>query len=53
MSEREMRKALDEIYRDIPRFEPSEEEVEDQYRKYEDFLRQEEMSSLDLDFDLE
>jgi hypothetical protein len=53
MTEQEQRKALDEIYQDIPVYQPSEEEMDDQYRQYEAFLREEEMTSLDLDYDLE
>lgn len=52
MSNKDIEEILDEVYRGIPHYEPSEEEIEDQYRQYEAFLKKEEISSLDLDYDL-
>jgi hypothetical protein len=43
---------LDEVYAEIPAYEVTEEDVDGQYRQYEDTLKEYE-SSLDPDFDLE
>lgn len=51
MSDRDFNQALDEIYADIPHYEPSEEELEDQFKAYEKTLKDYE-ANLDLDYDL-
>lgn len=51
MSDRDVKQALDEIYKDIPHYEPSEEDVEEQFKTYEKALKEYE-TSLDLDYGL-
>lgn len=53
MLKQDQQRALDEIYRDIPVNELSEEDVNDLFRQFEEFLKNDEMSSLDLDYGLE
>ena len=41
---------LDEVYAEIPSHEVTEDDVDGMYRQYEEMMRREELSSLDLDF---
>lgn len=44
---------FDEVYSEIPAYELTEEDVDAQYRRYEEIMKDNEKFSLDLDFDLE
>jgi len=49
MSKQEERRALEEIYLNIPIYQPSEDDMRGLYKQYESFMKEDEASQLDLD----
>lgn len=51
--QKSLKDMLDEVYSDVPAYDWTEEDVDAQYRRYEEIMKDSEKLSLDLDFDLE